>query len=142
MLINLTNPSVGLFEMSIKDPSCGHVFFAASGSAQYARVLREHLMHAEKITLIQRGAEDTSLMSLGLQSVIFSEVFESLDFDRVTPGDINEPYKNIEVSISASATYPVFNFNKMIERPVKQPYNYNKLYCCEQSEEGFPSSLS
>ncbi|KAJ4371547.1 hypothetical protein N0V83_004766 [Neocucurbitaria cava] len=68
----------GLFQLYVKDPQCKQVLLGASGSMSYLRVLEAHQVFAKKITLIQRGVEDTSLMRLGLNSVTFPQVFESL----------------------------------------------------------------
>jgi hypothetical protein len=69
--------------MYAKDEQCQHIFFGASGSAMYVRALGEHLMFADKITLIQRGTVDTSLVHLGLKGTIFSGVFDSLGGGKV-----------------------------------------------------------
>ena len=77
ILAGIANLS-GLFKMRVIDPQCQRIFFGASGSAKYVGTLSEHLMYTEKITLIQRGAEDTSLGSLGMGSVTFAQVFDCL----------------------------------------------------------------
>lgn len=69
---------LGLFKMSVEDPQCRQIFFGASGSARYVGRLNKHLIYAEKIKLIQRGAEDTSLANLGMGSVTFPQVFDCL----------------------------------------------------------------
>ncbi|KAF1845436.1 uncharacterized protein K460DRAFT_416696 [Cucurbitaria berberidis CBS 394.84] len=69
---------IELLKSNVKDPQCKHVLFGASGSTKYVRVLQTHSMFAEKITLIQRGAMDTSLTGLGFKGLAFSQVFDTL----------------------------------------------------------------
>ncbi|USP81385.1 hypothetical protein yc1106_08659 [Curvularia clavata] len=123
-LMRVTNCGLELFKMSIKDPSCQHIVFGASGSAQYVRVLRENLMSTERITLIQRGREDTSLTSLGLPSVIFSEVFELLRIKEVASGDTKEPLKTPNASATFSAIDATFTRReKSLTRPKSRQVN-------------------
>ena len=48
------------------------------------RLLETHRSSAEKITIVQRGDADTSLIYLGFEGVIFPEVFDSLDEKNTT----------------------------------------------------------
>ena len=74
-----TYDNIGLFQRYAQDPRCQRILFAASGSTKYVRLLETHRSSAEKITIVQRGDADTSLVYLGFEGVIFPEVFDSLD---------------------------------------------------------------
>lgn len=55
---------------------------------------------AEKVTLIQRGDVDTSLMHLGLKGMVFAQVFDSLDVVSAATGTlIDIPAGELGVSI-------------------------------------------
>lgn len=85
--------------MHITEPHCQHILFGASGSARYTSTLGEHLMFADKITLIQRGNHDTSLMKWGLRTTIFERAFEPLPGINATSKSMGKP-SNSYVSIT------------------------------------------
>lgn len=62
-------------------------------------------MFSSKITIIQRGNTDTSLMRLGLKSVIFSLVFDPLDVHSTTTA---ASLDTIENAPSVSVTDDVY----------------------------------
>lgn len=84
--------------MHIKDPACSQILFCASGSTQYVRTLKKHVSFAKKITLVQRGSEDTSLTNLGLRGVALPQIFESFGGNEATTKDLKEPRNGFEVS--------------------------------------------
>lgn len=62
----------------MKDPRCKHILVAASGSAEYVHTLQADRAMSGRITIMQRGDADSSLMNLGLSGVTFAELFESV----------------------------------------------------------------
>ncbi|EMD67923.1 hypothetical protein COCSADRAFT_60823, partial [Bipolaris sorokiniana ND90Pr] len=95
----------GLFEMHIKDPACNQILFCASGSAQYMRTLKKHISFAKKITLVQRGSEDTSLTNLGLRSVTLPQIFESFGGNEADSNDLKETRNGFEVTSKATVSW-------------------------------------
>ncbi|KAJ6282893.1 hypothetical protein J3E71DRAFT_360512 [Bipolaris maydis] len=93
----------GLFEMHVKDPACSQILFCASGSAQYMRILKKHVSFARKITIIQRGIEDTSLTNLGLRNVTFPQIFESLGGNEAASKYLKETRNGFGVTSKATA---------------------------------------
>ncbi|EUC43845.1 hypothetical protein COCMIDRAFT_99784 [Bipolaris oryzae ATCC 44560] len=96
----------GLFEMHIKDPACSQILFCASGSAQYVRTLKKHISFAKKITLVQRGSEDTSLTNLGLRGVMLPQIFESFSGNEAASKDLKDTRNGFEVTFNEEPLKP------------------------------------
>lgn len=111
--------------MHIKDPACNQILFCASGSAQYMRTLKKHISFAKKITLVQRGSEDTSLTNLGLRSVTLPQIFESFGGNEADSNDLKETRNGFEVSNLTAIHAPHTIYGKLlIYRQSEQSENY------------------
>ncbi|KAH7383245.1 hypothetical protein BKA66DRAFT_584843 [Pyrenochaeta sp. MPI-SDFR-AT-0127] len=99
---------IDLFKMYVKDPQCKHLFFGASGSVKYVHVLQEHSVFAEKVTIVQRDAEDTSLTHLGLKGVVFSQTFDSLAASSAAATTLRvNTGKSPKISLTATTPLPI-----------------------------------
>jgi hypothetical protein len=116
--------------MHIKDSTCQNIFFGASGSPQYMHLLQKHGAFSEKITLIQRGSEDSSITKLGLRTVTLAQTFESLASTEAISENTEQTFSSFKVNnlSTCSLQYIENSSNIKTERTVRRIYR-SDVFC-------------